>query len=65
VRRITDRKEVLVDQYRVFLEESNAHSDEALLKRWYALGAEVWDPDVNVQPVLADFYWMMRPDAPE
>ena len=53
------------NEYRVFLYENNAESDEALLKLWLGHGAEVWDDDINVRPALTDFYWMMRPDAPE
>ena len=59
------RKEVLANEYRSFLYENNADSDEALLELWLEQGAEVWDADINVRPALTDFYWMMRPDAPE
>ena len=60
-----DRKEVLVKEFRAFLYESNADSDEALLQLWYEQGAEVWDFDLTVRPVMSDFYWMMNPNAPE
>jgi hypothetical protein len=45
-----DRKEVLAKEFRAFLYESNADSDEALLQLWYEQGAEVWDFDVTVRP---------------
>jgi hypothetical protein len=60
-----DRKEVLANEYRLFLYRNDADSDEALLELWLEQGAEVWDADINVRPTLKDFYWMMRPDAPE
>ena len=60
-----DRKEVLAKEFRAFLYESNADSDEALLQLWYEQGAVVWDFDVTVRPVMSDFYWMMNPNVPE
>jgi hypothetical protein len=60
-----DRKAVLEGEFRAFLYESGADSDEALLKLWYAQGAEAWDFDLTVRPVMSDFYWLMNPDAPE
>lgn len=59
-----DRKEALADESRNFLYDSGLVSDEELLRRWFEHGAEAWDVDLIVRPVLADFYWMMRPDAP-
>lgn len=60
-----DRKAVLEREFRAFLYESGADSDEALLQLWYAHGAGEWDPDLTVRPMMSDFYWMMNPDAPE
>ena len=60
-----DRKAVLTKEFRAFLYDSNADSDESLLQLWYAQGAEVWDFDVTIRPVMTDFYWLMNPDAPE
>jgi hypothetical protein len=60
-----DRKEVLAKEFRAFLYESNTDSDKALLQRWYRQGAEVWDFDLTVHPVMSDFYWMMNPNAPK
>jgi hypothetical protein len=60
-----DRKAVLEREFRAFLYESAADSDEALLQLWYAQGAEAWDFDLIVRPGMWDFYWLMNPDAPE
>jgi hypothetical protein len=56
-----DRKAVLAEEFRVVFYESDSGSDEALLQSWYEQGAEVWDPDSTVRPVMSDFYWMMNP----
>src|SRR5690348_8994183 len=37
-----DRKAVLGMEFREFLHASDADSDEALLQRWYAQGAQAW-----------------------
>ena len=60
-----DRKAVLEKEFRAFLYESGAVSDEALLQLWYAQGAEAWDFDLQVRPGMSDFYWLMNPEAPE
>jgi hypothetical protein len=52
-------------EFRAFLDASNADSDEALLTLWFAQGAEAWDFDLTVRPVMTDFYRMMNPEAPE
>src|ERR1700752_3617634 len=56
-----DRKEVLAQAVRAFLCEHSGDSDEALLQLWYEQGAEVWDFDLTVRPVMSDFYWLMNP----
>jgi hypothetical protein len=66
IQRLTpDRKAILGREFRAFLYESGADSDEALLQLWYAQGAEAWDVDLTVRPVMSDFYWLMNPAAPE
>lgn len=60
-----DRKAVLEREFRHFLYESGADSDEALLQLWYAQGAQAWDLNLTVRPVMSDFYWLMNPGAPE
>ena len=58
-----DRKVLLEREFRAFLYESETDSDEALLQLWYAQGAEAWDFDLTVRPVMSDFYWLMNPEA--
>jgi hypothetical protein len=60
-----DRKAILASEFRAFLYESEADSDEKLLQLWYAPGAEAWDFDLTVRPLMSDFYWLMSPEAPE
>jgi hypothetical protein len=60
-----DRKAVLANEFRAFLYEINADSDEALLQLWFQQRAEVWDFNLMVRPVMSDFYWLMNPKAPE
>ena len=58
-------KATLESEFRAFLYESEADSDHALLQLWYAQGAEAWDFNLTVRPVMSDFYWLMNPEAPE
>jgi hypothetical protein len=60
-----DRKAVLEREFRAFLYGSGADSDEALLQLWYAQGAQAWDLDLTVRPVMSDFLWLMNPEALE
>ena len=60
-----DRKAILEREFRAFLNDSEADSDEALLQLWYAQGAEAWDFNLTVHPVMSDFYWLINPEAPE
>jgi hypothetical protein len=56
-----DRKAILESEFRAFLYESKADSDDAILQLWYAQGAEAWDFNLTVRPVMSDFYWLMNP----
>jgi hypothetical protein len=54
----TPRRETLRTELREFLDANPHAPSKKLIKKWLELGADTWDRDLEIRPVLEDFYLM-------
>ena len=53
-----ERKKVLGQELKQFIKDNQNSEREEIIEAWCGLGAQAWQEDLEVLPVLNDFVWM-------